>query len=218
MKKLFIAIAVAAASMTAATVSQALTYTFELADHPNGGLSGTYDYGLRLDREAPNPRFFSFGNGASATLVYNSNDGTAIMSGTLRESTGNGNFGGLYEFEYLLENLTDLGGGGFVDTSGSGTGAVFDAGLGAVADLALGAAAKDRDPYSGEYFRFGLDALLDRAFSGYEGTGWVQKMPGANDFLFTATHVSTMPLPAAAWMLLAALGGMGVIGRRRKAA
>ncbi|MFL4471981.1 VPLPA-CTERM sorting domain-containing protein [Tateyamaria armeniaca] len=214
MKSLLIAFAVAAISLTTATVTHATTYVYQLADHPNGGLAGTYDYGLRLDRETPSPRFFSFGNGASATLSYDSVNLTATMSGTMVESLGNGSTGATYSFSYTMDGLTDIGNGGFIDTTGNGSGSVIGAGVG-MTDLLLGAAAKGSAPYVGEYFRFGLDALADRAFTGFEGTGWVQSKPGANDFLFTATLVTT-PLPGAAWMLLAGVGGLGLMRRRKK--
>ncbi|MEL6957577.1 MAG: VPLPA-CTERM sorting domain-containing protein [Pseudomonadota bacterium] len=208
-------------SVSAAT---AATFGFALSDHPGGGMSHTYDYGLRLDRENPD-RFFSFGNGASAYMFYDDDNGgantRAILFGTMRESLGNGNDGGLFNFAYEMLGVTNTGTGTFTDYSGTGNGFVFGAGAGG-SDLALGSAARG----DGAYFLFGEEITShNQGNASYEGAGWVQKGPGANDFLFTAEQsiipvppdsVSPVPLPAASWMLIAGLGGLAAMGRRRR--
>ncbi|MEL7131259.1 MAG: VPLPA-CTERM sorting domain-containing protein [Pseudomonadota bacterium] len=223
MTRTFLTVAAAALTLIMGTVAHASTmFSYQLDDHPNGGKSATYDYGLRLDRESPD-MFFSLStkNGADAYMSYDAAAGTAVMYGTLVQSLGNGVFGNTFTFQYNLSGLTDDGNGGFTDTTGKGSGFVFGAGAGG-SDLSLGAAAKKSNLYAGEYFRFGLDALSDRPHTGFEGTGWVQSGPGANDFLFTATiatdappppQVPNVPLPAAGWMLLLGLGAIGAVRR-----
>ena len=209
-----LSLAVVAGTLSfAGAVAQAATFTFSLSDHGFGNMAATYDYGLRLDREAP-PRFFSFENGASATLVYDDVAGTALISGTVREHLGrdiNNNevFGDLWNLNYALTNLIDLGGGAFEDRSGLAMGSVSLNGD----VLSLGSAANN----AGQYFIFADDGhRIPGDDSSFVGRGWVQKDPGANDFLFSASLVS-MPLPAGAWLLLAGIGGLGAMKRRQRA-
>ena len=212
MNKPLIAIAAAAIAFTTTTASQAATFVFQLGDHPDGNAAASFDYGLRLDREVPDPRFFSFSNG-DATLTYNDVTGEAVIAGTVVESLEGLISGASFAISYSLTGLTDLGGGGFVDTAGNGSGFVFGAGEGG-SDIELGTAIRTAGVFEGEYFRFGLDQLPGRPFTGFEGTGWVQTDPGSNDFLFTAVPVS-VPLPAAGLMLLTAVGGIGAVRRRK---
>ena len=212
MKKPMIAVAAAAITLTAATASQAATFVYQLGDHPDGALSSSFDYGLRLDRELPDPRFFSFSNG-NTTLTYNDVTGVAVIAGTVVESLPSSLTGSTFDINYTLTGLTDLGGGGFVDRAGNGSGVLSGAGIDGT-DLELGTSQRTSGPLAGVYFLFGLDALADRPFTGFEGTGWVQSDPGANDFLFTA-QIAPVPLPAAGLMLLTAVGGMGVMRRRK---
>ena len=228
MKILLSTLTAATISVVAAPASYAATYTFALADFPDLRGRADFDYGLRLDREGPDGRVFSFeglqGGGAGATLTYNSTIGTARIEGTVQESLGNGQFGGLYDIEYVLSGLTaltdaDTGAetGGFFDTTGAGQGFVFGAGD-AGADLVLGAASQFGGPLDSEFFlHFGLDAVPQRPFTGFEATGWVGTGTGFNDFLFSATRIApaTVPLPGAAGMLLISLAGMGFVARRK---
>ena len=83
---------------------------------------------------------------------------------------------------------------------------------------------------SSSYFLLQEGVLLPNVFPGgrnyiYAGIGGCQfncsgSAQGAFDFTLTLTPMTTapVPLPAAAWLLLSGLGGLGVLGRRRKAA
>lgn len=160
-------------------------------------------------------RFFSFSNGNGATLVYDDVAGAAEISGAVRESLYGKIDGGLFNISYTMSDLTDLGSGSFLDDAGNGTGYVADA----TTTLSFGAAANP----SGLFLVFALDdpALPDYGADvggAHVGHGWVQKMPGANDFLFTGTPaVAPVPLPAAGVMLLAGLGALGALRRFRAA-
>lgn len=196
--------------------AQAVTYEYQLADFPNGGASANYDYGLRLDREEPKARFFSFSNGDGATLTYDDEAGTAEISGTVRESMFGKFDGSLFNISYTMSGLTDLGGGSFLDFAGNGSGTISNP----WDSLSFGAAANT----SGLYLVFAVDDAnvpdYGQSLGGaHVGHGWVQKGPGSNDFLFTATPtVAPVPLPAAGWMLIAGIGGLSAMRRGRKKA
>ena len=227
------------AAATAATVcfavsAQATTFVYGLTDHPEGALADApdnEDYGLRLDTNPAGgtwpggKRFFSFGSlddvstppaasDFTAFLVYDSALGTAEITGTVVESFGNDTFGDTYSISYAMGSVnveTDAGGatGLFTDTSGTARGSLEDA------DERIELFTAKRS--DGVYFNFDDDV---RGFLG--GEGWVGGVP-ANDFLFTATLLpgglpqdpDPVPLPAAGWMLLAGLGGMVAIRRRK---
>ena len=207
----------AGAISLAGAAAHAATFTYDLLDHGYGNMAHTFDYGLRLDRETPD-RFFSFENGAAATLVYDDVDLTATISGSMREHLGRDQnnmevLGELFTISYKITGVTDMGDGQFVDYSGTGTGSIFRGND----VLALGAAANN----ALEYFIFKGDGhRLPNDSDTHVGRGWVQKNPGANDFLFQASlrpddNVPPVPLPAAGWMLIAGLAGLGLMGRRK---
>ncbi len=194
--------------------ANAATYTYNLNDHPGTALAATYDYGLRLDYAG---KFFSFGNGASAQLIYDDVAMTASIVGTMVESLGNGAFGSAWNISYSLAGMTDLGGGFFRDTSGSGSGTIS---LGSDV-LNLGAKSNNW----GAYFVLNADGnRLPNDNTSITGRGWVDPqsgLGGANDFLFTASlddsgAGASVPRPAAGWMLLSGLLGLGAAARRRR--
>ena len=194
--------------------AQAATHYFNLTDFPAGGASADYDYGLRLDRESP-PAFWSFSNGTGATLSYDDEALTASITGDVRESFFGKEDGVLWSLTYTMSGLTDLGDGGFIDFTGAGSGTLTNGGT----TLNLASAANRE----GFYFVFdttdsrlpdyGITLPGDTSI----GHGWAQSGPGANDFLFTATPISEVPIPAAGFMLIAGIGGLVGLRKRRKA-
>ena len=220
-----------ATAFVVATSAHATTFVYGLGDHPDGNKSDDYNYGLRLDREDPD-RFFSFGPSVetianptlsrfSAYLIYDAFENTVTMRGEMTESLQSGGIGGTYTLTYTIRgvaNIGALGSGHFRDSSGSGMGSLTNG----TETFDLGADSRS----DGAYFIFGTDS---RSYSGITGEGWVGQLSGQdkpNDFLFTATFIgntppgqddpTVTPLPAAGWMLLAGLGGIGLMRRRRK--
>eukprot|EP00216_Chloropicon_sp_CCMP2111_P000791 CAMPEP_0198244138 /NCGR_PEP_ID=MMETSP1446-20131203/33202_1 /TAXON_ID=1461542 ORGANISM="Unidentified sp, Strain CCMP2111" /NCGR_SAMPLE_ID=MMETSP1446 /ASSEMBLY_ACC=CAM_ASM_001112 /LENGTH=199 /DNA_ID=CAMNT_0043928117 /DNA_START=35 /DNA_END=631 /DNA_ORIENTATION=+ len=197
--------------------ASAATFTYDLFDHPGASKAGTYDYGLRLDEQGK--RFFSF-NAGSATLTYDDVLGKVRIAGTMVESLGNGMFGAVWNVKYTINNVTDLGNGLFEDFSGTGVGTISDG----VTSFALGAQALGGvPPNGGQYFQLLADAdRLDDSFpdNTIVGRGWVNSQDPncCNDFLFIAEEGGggrgVVPLPAAAWMLLSGVAGLGVVARR----
>ncbi|MEO0668764.1 MAG: VPLPA-CTERM sorting domain-containing protein [Pseudomonadota bacterium] len=214
MKRLFKICAAAALVAIASTAAHATTFIYDLDDHPDGGESGSFDYGVRLDNVTSSPRFFTFDPtlGSSAQLTYDDVALSATLTGTVYESTGVGTVGNPYILNYRLDGVTDLGGGFFEQrTVQSGGTLTFGSEI-----ITLGTAAS-----SGIFFKFANDGHRLPGSTGIAGRGWVKSGPGANDFLFTASNPVTIipdpvPLPAAGWMLLAGIGGIGLMRRRRK--
>ena len=220
------AAAIAAAFVIGTAVNAATfsaDFTYQLSDHPDGNQRGNFDYGRRLDRESP-PMFWTFDNGSDVKLEYDVSEATAIMSGSIFRSTGVGTTGAEYVLRYTLTNVTDLGDGFFVQETANSSGTLTLVGPTTQQDtqavISLGTASNGT-----YYFEFDDDGHRLTDPDGLAGRGWVQSDPGANDFLFTGTLIpppgndpDPVPLPAAGWMLIAGLGGLVAMRRRKTAA
>ena len=218
LKKLAIASATGLAISFAATASSAATFVYDLLDNPDGAETvNGYDYGLRLD---DSNMFFSFENGASATLTYDDVALTAVISGTMVESLGFAGdnttrvFGDTWTLSYTMDGLTDLSGGQFLDETGNGSGSISFNGT----TISLGSKSRP----DGVFFYLTDDSNRDPNPNDevLVGEGWVGGS-GTQDFLFLAElnnggDLPDIPLPAAGWMLIAGLGGLGALRRRRK--
>ena len=213
--------ALAAGAILIAATSQAATFVYDLSDHPSGNQAGNFDYGLRLDKENPD-LFITFDNGSAATLEYDDVALTATISGTVFQSTGVGTTGDAYTLRYTMTDLTDLGGGFFEQRTANASTGTLTLNSDPSQVISLGSEA-----LNGVFFRFADDGhrLPGNPSTGIVGRGWVGQDAGQekpNDFLFTATldpngnTPPPVPLPAAGWMLLAGIGGMAAM-RRRKA-
>ncbi|MEM6759927.1 MAG: VPLPA-CTERM sorting domain-containing protein [Pseudomonadota bacterium] len=217
-----VAAAIAIGSMAHAATFSA-DFTYQLSDHPDGGQSGNFDYGLRLDREVP-PMFWTFDNGSNVILEYDVSEQEARLTGSIFRSLGVGVTGAEYTLRYILTGVTDLGGGFFVQETPASAGSLTLVGPTTATDtqavISLGTAS------NGSYFfEFDDDGHRLNNSNGIAGRGWVQSNPGANDFLFTGTLIpppnnnpNPVPLPAAGWMLIAGMGGLVAMRRRKTAA
>ncbi len=186
-----------------------------LGDHPNGALSD--DYGLRLDILDPpsgtGPTFSVELGGARVTLTWDGS-GTAIISGSiLNNETGN-----LWTIRHVLTGVA-ASESGFVATGGTLTVNVAEA------DQALyGAtvytffsvpAGGDSFVAKGDNHRCGstpdCGPLVARGWLNIAGNGVDVNDGSIDDWLVQLTPV---PLPAAFWMLLGALGVFRVSVKR----
>lgn len=229
----FAGIALALSLSLVATAGQATTFNYVLDDHPFGGLtnagsggSSNYKYGLRLDNAIRDDgmmtndgrKVFSFGLGSGAFLTYNDDTGTARIFGDMVLNDSMGNPIGpdsVFQVDYQMTGLTNLAGtpGFFSDGTGAGSGTISN---GSVTYL-LGAKAD-----GGLFFEFDDDGYrIPGNNTAIVGRGWVDPkngLGGANDFLFTAISAppGVIPLPAAGWMLIAGVAGLGYVGRRKR--
>ncbi|MEM6376039.1 MAG: VPLPA-CTERM sorting domain-containing protein [Pseudomonadota bacterium] len=239
--------AFAVAVALAGTSVSAATFSYILADHPFGSLSpgGTnatsgpgdqFAYGLRLDNALPDgntanntvgQRIFSFNlPGAGATLTYDDVALTATISGTMVLNDSNGAPvppNPVFNVTYTMTNLTSLPGTpGFFSMNGAnGVGSISNG----IDTFVLGSKAK-----SGIYFELDDDGhRIPNDTTTIVGRGWVNpfddngnQVGGTNDFLFIArpdpNPGTVVPLPAAGWMLIAGVAGLGYVGRRKRKA
>jgi hypothetical protein len=200
-------------SMSFAANSAAMTYV--LGDHLDGELyklDNSNPYGLRYDSAVPVGKgpTFSIGTnlgglGGTTTVAFDAGDlaAGAILSGTL-ERNDDGTF---WTVNYTMTDLVAAVNGGFKAEDGSGS--VNEIG-GALRSFALDGKQDD----SGYAFIFDNDGHRLASSDGWVGRGWLEPstVSGTDDFLLTATVV---PVPAAAWLFMSALGLLGAATRRR---
>ncbi|MEL7311204.1 MAG: hypothetical protein AAFN07_06835 [Pseudomonadota bacterium] len=186
-------------------------------DHPNGALSSAY--GLRLDILDPpagtGPTFSTTLGGARVVLSWDGS-GTATLSGTIF----NNQTGRLWTVNHLLTGVVSDG-SGFIATGG-----VMTVGV-AEADQALyGAtvftfysvpAGGDAFVAAGDSHRCGSDSncgpLIARGWLNIDGNGVAQNDGSVEDWL---VQLKPVPLPAAVWLLISALGAFRVTTLLRK--
>lgn len=212
-----------------ASVASAATFTYDIFDNADGGLTSSgYSYGLRLDeRGTDGERFilsFEGGqdSGVGAQLKYDDTNGIVQIMGTMTQSFSDGTFGGVWNVFYQMLDVVNDGEGQFIDRAGQGFGWVVNG------DTRYELGAKSRG--NGDFFYLRDPSKTNRddptSPERFVGEGWVnfESMNCCNDFLFTVDNrieneneeLTPVPLPAAGWMLIAAVGGLGAMKRRKK--
>lgn len=173
--------------------------------------------------------------GGSSTFVYNATAGTAQLTG-LAQNTGAA--GADLGFSFVLDMVADPGGAPFGPdawpvadwalftlTGGSFTGLGGTDMAGLTYNITqksthgpqAGVGANDKDGALG----FSMWYYWDRTDSNVQTTsnGYTFNTGGFGDFNmdleFVNNNIDPIPLPAAAWMLLAGLGGLAAMSRRK---
>lgn len=199
------AIGLAVAAFVFSPDANAAVYTYDLGDHPKRG-EQDLAYGLRLDIV---DLYWSFEGASTAQMVYDSDALTASIFGTaiLNPVAGPAPGGEAWTVNYDLIGITDIGNGLFWATGGVGT---------------FGNGTTEYE-LTGKQNMEGVAFLMYTLFREYDdyvtGTGWVMvdgEYEASSDFLFTVKP-ATVPLPLPIAMLLTAVGGIALIGRRRRA-
>ncbi|MEM7096934.1 MAG: VPLPA-CTERM sorting domain-containing protein [Pseudomonadota bacterium] len=191
-----------------------------LGNHPDGNQSSRGDYGIRLDGIKVTP----LGGGAEEGLLLDVRGLTLTLTGTGANGasitgTAHDQFGRSYtvsqSFTVNADAVFNLGTGEFTASAGTLTLTGGDLTDAVVWDL------KESHQGSGLAFLFIADGeRLDLNGGGFYpgfdanslvGRGWIMGTSGTNDYLVTA-----VPLPAAAWLFLSGLAGLGLIRRRKQ--
>ena len=191
----------------------AITYTLD--NHPDGtetnkGPDAPNHYGLRLD--FPFAGSVNDNNAAdrtfsviSLTLEYDPDapTPTAVMTGTISR---NSNPADIYNVNHVFSGVTPhSSGNGFEATGGKLT---LSGGL----DAAINGMYDSKQNGSGIAFALLHDGHRVPGSTAPVARGWLMAA-GTNDWLLTATVV---PLPAAAWLFISGLAGLGLIRRRKQ--
>ncbi len=226
------AAALAAAVVALAPIADAAVLNFSIFDTEEGSENPPLEYGLRYDHGLPGAESlaFSFADDMVNPAILAVENGlgsgagpiAASISGNVRANSGNVSTNtninddlGLWKLTYIFTGIsfTDQANGYFTATGGSGI--LTEVGGPGVINLGYGL------DNGGQAFYFGVQGSTGLTRFGNNpgklaGAGWVhpkQGYSGANDFLFEASRTSSssippIPLPAAAWMLIAALGSL----------
>lgn len=208
--------------------------TYILSNHPDGN-AGAPGYGLRLDGfltgVGSEIYTFDFDHASSAvTLVY---DGTSIIIDGV--AFGGQDVGSEYgagttalwdiHFEYLVGVTQPGGEGGLDDVVVDADYQNFGTISSDLGDFELSDKARPSD--IGSFFFGDENGEGHRGFDGISGWGWLRHGADcttgldcenirASDWLFTATPVTQVPVPAAAWLFGSALLGLLGIKRSKK--
>lgn len=162
------------------------------------GLAFAFDLTFKLDTTGPNPGYCQFDgtpdpgcNNAYSTNLINNN----IVDPTewTYYDIVTGAFTGSDKMAGLTYTVTDKTGGAHRPQAGESANALVIGNLG-----------------MSFWFNYFLDGGVEVTQNGY-----TFRSSGDGDFNFDLNEV---PLPAGVWMLLAALGGLGIAGRKRAAA
>ena len=215
-----IGLLILASSIQAATVIPGTTYI--LGDHPEANLDNTdmggippITYGLRLDQLGGDPedRTFSVEQDlASVTLFWNiggdntagTADDTVLISGIVSRNSDDS----FWDLSYTLTGISEVLGpnGGFTATDGIGT-------LTEQANMANVISLEGEENNQNLVFTaLGDGHRLAGDSTSEVARGWLLPDGTTDDFLVTLTPV---PLPAAAWLFMSALGLFAGISRRK---
>ncbi len=202
--------------------------TFNVFDHPEGNQTQNgREYGLRLEWVAGNDpqSYWSFEDGSGNSQVKLSIDlvgGTGSVSGVMRRNSDNS----LWKLSLTLEDVVSLAGtGAGADSFGAGN--FFGTLMGGDTTYQLdgkGRAVGDGSDvgdgtYDWTYFSQnpgdGADFRLPNITAGWIGSvnGSSTMSRGTNDFIGVLAPV---PVPAAGFLLVGALGALGLARRRRR--
>ena len=212
------------AMLILASQAYAVTFTYDLNDHPDGAKAGTYGYGLRMDGAPGGAKFFSFdsfGTEVATVKLYIDTDADyALIQGEILENDAAG-YVSTWKLSYEMTGITidDPLTGFFTATSGSG---FIQQGADVIKFMG-----KTRSSGEAHFFddnhRLGGHTGYDFAGAGWIGGGDLSM--ATNDFLYTATldpggpgnPPPPIPIPASGLLLLAGFGAMGLMKARRKA-
>lgn len=221
MKAIFTYAAAAMVGGTMMIAQPVMAATYALFDHRAGGNVGSYDYGLRLDTLGANQAasYWSFETTDDKSLAKMTIDigaGTGSVTGQMRSNDGDT----LWDLNITMTGVVSLASLGAGNKSFGATGYTGTLTDGSTTyDLVGKGKNVGGTAYHWTYFSkqptVGSDWRAPNITAGWVSSldGGTSMIGGTNDFI---AEVSAVPLPAGAVLLLTALGGIGVMRRKRK--
>ncbi len=196
--------------------------TFNVFDHPEGNQTQNgREYGLRLEWVAGNvpESYWSFEDGSGNSQVKLSVDlgtGTGSVGGMMRRNSDSS----LWTLSLTLEDVVSLAGIG-AGAGSFGAGNFFGTLTNGVTTYQLDGKGRDVgvESYDWTYFSQnpgdGADFRLPNITAGWIGSvnGSSTMSRGTNDFIGVLAPV---PVPAAGFLLVGALGALGLARRKRR--